>query len=288
MESNMKRLRVIDYKHGAGIPVEVENNPQLMYYALGAIQHVCTKHKIDYLSVLGWGSVFKEVEIVVFQPRCRHKAGIMRKWVVPAKTLDAFAVELAKAAAATRAKDAPFKTGDHCRFCPALGICPTFNSATMAMAKVDFAAVSHPTNLNLPAPEELSKAEIVKILDFSELVSEFFKRVEGHALHMLEHGEDLAGYKLVKKKANRQWRDEDSAKETLSLYVKDDDMYEKKFLSPAKAEKLLSKQEKKIIETLTIKPDTGNTIAPDYDPREAVAGSAVNDFAVSPHDNTHV
>ena len=28
-----ERLEVIDYKHGIGIVVEVENNPQIMYYA---------------------------------------------------------------------------------------------------------------------------------------------------------------------------------------------------------------------------------------------------------------
>lgn len=281
MESNMKRLRVVDYKHGAGIPVEVENNRQLLYYALGAIQHVCTKHKIDYLSVLGWGSVFKEVEIVVVQPRCRHKDGIVRKWVVNAETLDKFAVELAEKAKATQVKNPPFKTGDHCRFCPALAICPTFNNQTMEIVNADFKAVSHPSNLNLPSPESLSPGEIVKILDFSDLIIEFLKKVEGHALSLLEHGVEVNGYKLVKKKSNRQWRDEEEAKETLSLYLNEEDMYEKKFVSPAKAEKLFNKEqkkEKKIIETLTVQPDNGNTIAPEHDPREAVSGSAVNDF----------
>lgn len=278
MESNMKRIKIIDYKHGSGIPVEVKHNKQLLYYALGGIKYVCDKHKIDYLSMLGWGKTFKEVEIIVVQPRCRHVDGVVRSWVVPAEALDSFADELKQKAILATKKDAPFKAGDHCRFCPALAICPAFNQKTFELAKADFKGVSHPSNLKLPAPESLSNAEIVKILNFADLITEFLKRVEGHALHLLEHGEDLPGYKLVKKKANRDWKDEEEAKAALSMLLSEAEMYEKKFLSPAKAEKALGKQ-KKLIESLVFKLDTGNTIAPEHDPREAVSGSAVADFA---------
>lgn len=277
MESNMKRLRVYDYKHGAGVPVEVIDNHQLLYYALGAIQYVCKKHKIDYLSVMGWGSTFKEVEIAVVQPRCRHKEGAIRRWIVPAETLDAFAVELAKKAKATADPKAALVVGDHCRFCPALAVCSAFNNKTFELAKADFRGVSDPSNLNLPAPETLSKHEIVKILNFADHVSEFIKRVEDHALHMLEHGETLPGYKLVKKRANRVWKNEEEARETLGLYVDPDKLDVKKFISPAQAEDLL-KKDKKAIEHLIHKPEAGNTIAADHDPREAVPATAVSDF----------
>lgn len=276
--SSMKRLKVLDYKHGAGIPVEVENNKQMLYYALGAIQHVCREHKIDYLDVLGWGGTFKEVEVIIVQPRCRHKSGAIRRWTVPAEVLEAFAKELKAKAEATTKKNAPFKTGNHCRFCPAIGICKEFNNQTMALAKADFAGVSHPSNLNLPAPEVLTTDEIVKILNFADLIAEFLKRVESHAFNLMEHGQKIPGYKLVKKKSNRAWSDEETAKETLALYATEDELFTKKFISPAQAEKILKKQ-KKVVKDLCYKPETGNTLAPEHDPREEVSGSAVADFA---------
>lgn len=274
----MKRLKVIDYKHGSGIPVEVKDNKQLMYYALGAIQFVAKEHKLDYLSVLGWGGTFNEVEITVAQPRCRHRDGGIRSWVVSGEKLEAFAEELKAAAALTQKKDAPFKTGDHCRFCPALSICRAFNDHTADLAQTDFKAISSPKNLRLPDPNALSVPELVKILNYADLISAWLAAVESDALARMEHGQEMPGYKLVQKKTNRQWKDEEEAKDALTLYVNAEDLYEKKLLTPAKAEKLLGKKQKSVVEELCFKPEGGNTIAPEHDPREAVKGSASSDF----------
>lgn len=279
VETNLKRLKVIDYKHGSGVPVEVENNKQLLYYALGAMQYVANEHKIDYLSTLGWGHTFSEVEIMIVQPRCRHRGGIVRSWVADGQVLEAFAVELKKAAELTADEKAPFKTGDHCRFCPALSICRAFQEKSFELAQSDFKAISSPANLKLPDPNALSLPEIAKVLRFADLISAWLAAVEGNAKVRIEHGEDIPGFKLVEKKTNRQWVDEEQAKETLTLYVKDEDMYEKKFLSPAKAEKLLGKKQKKVVEDLCFKPQGDTTLAPEHDPREAVKGSAVSDFS---------
>lgn len=281
MESNMKRLIVIDYKHGSGIPVAVEDNEQLLYYALGAIKYVCDKEHIDYLDTMGWGHVFTTVEVRIVQPRCRHKDGAHRSWVVPAESLDAFAVALKAAAELTDKEDAAFKTGDHCRFCPALSICQAFNNQTFELAQADFKGTSDPKNLHLPEPEALNKGEISKILRFADMISAFLKAVESHAQTLLEHGEEIEGWKLVQKKSNRQWRDEEEAQQALGMFVPESDLYERKFLSPAKAEKMLGKDKKKIVEGLTVKPDTGNTLAPEHDPREAVKGSVLSDFTAT-------
>jgi len=278
IESNLKRLKVYDYKHGSGVPVNVENNKQLLYYALGAINYVCDKHKIDYLSVLGWGQTFKEVEISIVQPRCRHKDGAVRSWVVPSDVLDAFAAELKEKAAATADKKAPLVTGSHCRFCPALAICPAFTNQTFELAQADFKAVSSPVNLNLPAPQALTKPEIAKILNFADMISEWLKAVEAHALSVMEHGEEMPGFKLVKKRSNRKWIDESETAATLSMVLQDEEMYKKSLLSPAQMEKTLGKKRKGMIETLVMVPESGNTIAPEHDPREPVKGSAVADF----------
>lgn len=276
MASDLSQLIVIDYKHGSGVPVEVEGNKQLKYYALGAIEYVCQKHKIDYLSMLGWGGVFKEVDIMVIQPRCRHKDGSQRVAMVSGAELDAFAVELAEKARATANPNAQLIPGPHCRWCPALAVCPGFQKQTVEIAKTDFTAVSGP---KFPSPEALKPAEIARIMEYEPLISEWLKSVAAHAQHCLEHGENIPGFKLVKKRGNRKWVDEVTAQEALEMVVADPEaLYERSFISPAKAEKILGKKGKDLIKTLVLVPETGVTIAPEHDPREQVAGSALSDF----------
>jgi len=105
-----KYLKVIDYKHGKGLVVEVENNKQLLYYALGAI------HTLGY--------PFRVVELVVVQPRAFHAKGPIRNWVVGIDVMLEFEYELKQAAKKTEFKNPSFQAGEHCFFCSAIDICP--------------------------------------------------------------------------------------------------------------------------------------------------------------------
>lgn len=281
MASDCSKLLVIDYKHGAGVPVEVEGNKQLTYYALGAIEYVCKAHKIDYLSVMGWGGVFKAVEIVVIQPRCRHRDGAVRRHKVTGDALDKFAVELAQKAKETVDPNAKLSPGSHCRWCPALAICPGVASQTFEIAKADFSVVATDKRaLVLPKPESLSPADIAKVMKHEAILQEWLKSVSTYAQHCLEHGQDVPGFKLVRKRANRRWTDETAAQETLEMMAPEPDaLWEKSFVSPAKAEKILGKKGKELVSALVTTPEGGVTVAPDHDPREQVAGSAVTDFS---------
>lgn len=88
-------LYVIDYKHGKGIPVEVEGNEQLQYYALGAL--LKTKKPC------------KSVKMVIVQPRCFHQDGPIREWTVPAVDLVEFSAQLLEDALRTEDPNAPMK-----------------------------------------------------------------------------------------------------------------------------------------------------------------------------------
>jgi len=98
-----KVVKVIDYKHGAGLVVEVEDNLQLLYYALGAV----TSLKLP----------FREVELTVVQPRAFHPKGKIRKWRIDVTTLLDFENKLVESAERTKAKNPKFKEGNHCFFC---------------------------------------------------------------------------------------------------------------------------------------------------------------------------
>ena len=279
VSSNMKRLIVIDYKHGKGVPVEVEGNKQILYYILGVIEHCYKKKMIDDPALFGWGAGFQEITAVVVQPRCRHKDGPVRTWSVDPNELDAFADELKAAAILTEQRNAPLQAGDHCKFCPAMAICPAFSKQIEDIAGQDFAVLAVEPKPELPRPLDLSKAQLVKVLKLHDLISTWLDSVHEYAHGLAESGESIPGFKLVKKKANRKWiGNEEKVAAELGVFLSDEQIWEKKLISPAAAEKLIGKKNKPIIEPLYEIPDTGTVLAPDHDPRPAVGNTAVLDF----------
>lgn len=113
-----KILRVIDYKHGKGVVVEVEDNLQGQYYALGAIE------TLKY--------PFNQIQIVIVQPRAFHAKGPIRTWTYGIEKLLDFRADLIEAAKRTEEPNAYFEAGDHCFFCGAIDICPKSSEAKKA------------------------------------------------------------------------------------------------------------------------------------------------------------
>lgn len=254
---------VADYKHGSGVVVEPENNPQLMIYAAGVMQ-----------TLTGTVGVQK-VRIVVIQPRAAHPSGeVVRDWWVDGNRLADWALKTLKPAAqACDQPDAPLSAGEHCRFCPALGICPAHRDRALELARTDFETP------RFPAPETLDPAHIAKVLVFSELMSEWVGQIKGYAQQQMEAGVDVPGFKLVRKRSVRKWIDEAQAEEELRK-VLGDDAFEHKLLSPAKAEKATKKLGVSL-DALMEKPDNGLVIASESDKRPAVRESAVLEFSES-------
>ena len=119
------RLTVMDYKHGAGVAVEIAGNPQLRYYATGA------------LFTLGYPA--KEVEMVIVQPRARHVDGPIRSETIPTSELMKWAKKLMAVADAALLPDAPLVAGSWCRWCDASPVCPELQEQALRSAQVDFA-----------------------------------------------------------------------------------------------------------------------------------------------------
>jgi hypothetical protein len=249
-------LRVTDLKYGAGIPVEAEENLQLMYYALGAILSL----KFPAL----------EVEVVIVQPRCFHPDGPVRRWKFPVHRLLDFASELVEDAKATEAENAPLIPGDHCRFCPANGICPAIHKKAQELAKVEFSKeVTYD-------PLKLSQA-----LSWLPALEGWITQVREFAYREACRGAEIPGFKLVQKRATRRWKDPDSAAGTLQALfgLMEDHIYTKNLKSPAQVEKVLSKKDKKLLEGFILSESSGFTLAPQDDPREPVRNDAKSDFA---------
>lgn len=260
------RLRVYDYKHGRGKVVEVERNPQLLYYALGAIRKLGHAHPV------------REVEIVVVQPRCPHPDGPVRRWLVDPLELFDWEADLADAVALTGQPDAPLAAGDHCRWCAAAPGCPELLALTANAATEAFSAP--------PGDDPLSYSpdQTAEFLGRADVLEIWIKRVREYAYQIANQGGEIPGFKLVDKQGRAKWTDEETAGALLWSWGYDDSAYfnPPKLRTPAQVLASLKKDEgtkeggkrEKVpaaVEKLIERKSSGTALVPESDKREAVA-----------------
>ena len=236
------RAIVLDWKFGDGVMVEVEENPQLMFYAAAAMR---TKEA-------AWAfEGATEIEMVIVQPP------EVRRWVTTPMRIARFEQELVQAVHAAEKPNAQLAVGDHCRWCAAKPICPKMTGAVDRALKVQIDA--------LPA------AQISNYLKNADMLEDWIKDLRSLALQMLESGAKLPEYKLVAKRAIRSWSDEEKAKVALFAYgLTESEVMESSVVSPAKAEKALKKRKLGLPEDLVVAISSGNTLASADDPRPEV------------------
>lgn len=251
---NAKLLIVTDYKHGAGIPVSPENNPQLMYYGLGAL--------------LECGYPAKRVRLVIVQPRCGDTP--VKEWEIDALDLLDFSSDLKEYALATEQPSAPLVPGEHCRFCPAAGVCPVLRDRALVAATQGFTPVPSGAVSGVPRydPDQLRKA-----LDSREVVKAWLAAIDEFAYAEATAGRCPPGYKLVAKRATRKWKNELEAAERLPPY---ENLYDRSLKSPAQIEKLFGKSVD--LSDLVVAESSGNTLVPESDKRPAVLIDAAAGF----------
>ena len=158
--AKQKRLHVVDYKHGAGVFVPVEENKQALFYATGA-WHALGCPDID------------EVVITVVQPRIGDPAPA--HWPTTVDRLVEFELELA--AGVKRVDNEPDKrtAGEHCRFCKARATCKTFEAYAVQTAAADFEQLD---TLNL---DHLTPAEVAERLDKIKPLQTWIKAIQEYA-----------------------------------------------------------------------------------------------------------
>ena len=230
------RAVVLDWKFGDGVMVDVEDNPQLLFYAAAAMRTEAARWAFDGAT---------EIEMVIVQPPA------VKRWVTTPARVAAFELELVQAVKASEKPDAKLAVGDHCRWCTAKPVCPILTGAVDRAVKVQFDA--------------LDKQQISIYLQQADLLDSWIAGLRELAQRALDNGQVIPGYKLVAKRGTRKWLDEDKARVALvEAGLKDPDVTT--LVSPAVAEKKL----KKLPDGLTVSVSSGNTMAPDSDPRPAI------------------
>ena len=236
------RAVVLDWKFGDGVMVEVEENPQLMFYAAAAMRTPEAQWAFDGAT---------EIEMVIVQPP------EVRRWVTTPERIAEFELQLVQAVKQAEKPDAKLAVGDHCRWCAAKPICPKMTGAVDRALKVQIDA--------LPAEQ------ISTYLKNADMLESWITDLRALAMQMLESGAKLPEYKLVAKRAIRSWTDEEKAKVALFAYgLTESEVMETSVVSPAKAEKALKKRKLGLPEDLVVAISSGNTLASVDDPRPEV------------------
>lgn len=230
------RAAIIDFKFGQ---IEVDaSGEQNLFYA------TCARKTLPAFAKV------KELTSYIIQPAYDPA---IDKTVYPEGILDRFETEVRTAIAVSKAPNPHFTEGDWCTWCVGKLACP---AKTQRLATLT--APNHVLDL-----EELQR-QLLKLKSWDKWREE----AEGRIQHELENGTPMTQWKLVAKRAIRQWIDETAAvhyfnsrKIPMASYMIS------KLISPAQAEKLIPKAE---VAKLASPVSSGNTIAPMDDKRPAV------------------
>jgi hypothetical protein len=243
-------LHVIDYKYGKGVQVDADHNPQMMLYALGAIE------------LFGFLFDIKKVSMTIYQPRI----GNVSTYEMATKALIEWAENtLAPIAKLAYAGKGEFKCGDHCRFCKVKAQCRERAENNMKLASLDFAKA--------PVLQDNEVEEILAKVD--DLVS-WANDIKEYALEAALKGKRWNDWKIVEGRSNRKYADENKVAEVVTSVGLDP--FEKKLLSVTELQKRIGKAHfDDLVAPYVMKPPGKPTLVPRSDKREEI-NSAAADF----------
>ena len=248
-------LKICDYKHGLGVLVRAEENPQLMCYALGALELFDKIYDIETVSM------------TIYQPRRDN----VSTFEMLKDDLYRWADEVLKPTAELAfAGDGNFLCGEWCGFCKAKTDCRARAEANLELARYEF-----------KFPPLLTDEDIEDILaKVDELVS-WASDIKDYALQQAISGKEWHGYKLVEGRSNRKYTNDAlvaAAVESIGV-----DPYERKLLGVTAMQKLLGKSRfDEILAAYIEKPQGKPTLVPESDKRPAM-NTAKNDFMEEKH-----
>ena len=253
-------IEIIDLKYGKGVPVDAYLNPQLMLYALGAVD----KYDIIY--------EFETVRMTIIQPRLDNVS-----------TFEIDKEELlywADNYVAPRAAQAWEGTGEW-----------TITDDVVKFSKVraqlrlraerNFSLVD---KYELKESPLLTNEEIAEILDRAPEIKKWLDHVEQYALNKaLTEGEEFPGWKVVAGRSNRKISDEESLLFLLEAEGFDDDeiLKPRALQAIGQLEKVVGKKRfAELASDFIVKPEGKPVLVTEKDKRPALNSmeNALNDF----------
>lgn len=243
-------LHIVDFKYGRGILVEAEDNPQMMLYALGALELFDCLYDIDTVSM------------TIFQPR---RGNVSTYTLSKADLYEWADTVLAPAAELAWSGEGEYHCGEWCQFCKAKADCRERANANMELAKYEF-----------KQPPLLTDEEVEEILGRIDELIAWASDIRDYVLQAAIGGKHWTGYKLVEGRSNRKYTDERAV--VAAVRAAGYDPYEHKVLGVTAMTTMLGKKQfNDILGGLVTKPQGKPTLVPDSDKRPAMT-NIINEF----------
>ena len=253
IDTATKTLHIADLKYGKGVQKYAEDNPQLLLYALGAYAEYAYLYDIE------------TVKMAIVQPRLDH----IDEAVISVADLLKWGEWISERASATAEPDAPRIPGKtQCMFCSAKARCPALDKLTSDTLMADF------DQLDEIKPSRLTDERLRLVMESKDLIKSWLDAVEDEIRGRLEKGETFNGFKLVAGRSLRKWSDESQAASLLESLGQEP--FERKIISPAKAEKALGRKKAAELASVIIKPEGRPVLAKESDKRPSINISAID------------
>ena len=265
-------LIITDYKHGKGVPVSAQDNPQMLLYALGALKL--------YRPI--YGDMIRRVSTYIDQPRLGSYGGAS----MTVEELLAWGESIKPKAAAAFMGTGEFAPGEWCRFCRAKAKCRA--RANQNTALEDFKDCI-PLGRSIPMQAEydatgfkpsncLTDEEIGTLLVRAEGLVAWYNDLKEYALAACLNGKTIPGWKAVEGRSTRAWTDQDAALEALMAGgVEEAIIYDRVPKTLAQLEKVIGKQRfGELVGGMITKSPGKPALAAESDKRPAYNGAAAD------------
>lgn len=241
-------LHVIDYKHGKGVAVDADHNPQMMLYALGAMHDFSLLYR------------FKTIKMTIVQPRISNisefscTANELRNWgetVVKVKAAEAMG------------ENSVFTPGEHCRFCRAKHVCKARSEYYNGMLS---------DSRQHHDPRLITLEELGKYLISANELKKWAENLQEYALSQCLVGSTVPGWKAVEGRGSRSFTDMDAAFAVLEKDgIEENQLWERKPLTLAQVENAVGKKRfGELVGKMVVKTPGKPTLVPENDKRPAI------------------
>jgi len=246
-----KILHIIDLKYGRGVEVSAEENPQMMLYALGALNIYDALYDID------------EVIMTIFQPR-KYNISFSKKSVEELKN---WADTVLKEKAELAFNGLGVVTyGPWCQFS---------NCNVVLRARKDYH--DKLMRFQLCSPHLLNDAEIEEVLEHIDDLVKWASEIKEYATKItLENDKEWSNFKLVEGRSIRKIKDEERVAEILKENGYNN-IYKTSLLTLTELQKLLGKDKfNELLGDYIIKPEGKPTLVLKSDKRKEIVKHDVN------------
>lgn len=243
-------LHITDYKHGAGVVVSPVENPQMILYALGALQ----RYRLAYPAI-------SKVSMAIVQPRITED---VTEYEMTAEELLFWGRYIRPIAQTAFDGPGEFQPGGWCRWCRGREVC---------RARAD-----HYLSVEQKMSSSLTDDEIGDVLQRGEGLSKWLADLRTYALRTILDGGEIPGWKVVEGRSIRKFKDLDAALDVFRAEGFDDAvLFDRTPKSLTELEKLMGKKifAERCAEYIE-KPPGKPTLAEASDGREAYHSMAAD------------